>query len=148
MTKACSCGNEFKTYVSKIALGRGKFCSVGCANGYFKGKSFSPKSQFKKGQHPHNFVGRHLNWAGYVQIHSPGHPNHDARGYVKEHRLVMEKHIGRYLTKEEQIHHLNGKKQDNRIENLQLTTHKEHIKIHGPLILKRWHKTLQSCLAS
>lgn len=50
--------------------------------------------------------------------------------YILEHRKVMEDYLGRKLKKEEQIHHINGIKNDNRIENLQITNVYEHIKIH------------------
>ena len=64
--------------------------------------------------------GRYVDRDGYVCIHFPSHPNARGKGYVREHRLVMERSIGRYLTAKEVVHHRNGKKDDNRIENLRL----------------------------
>lgn len=65
--------------------------------------------------------GRIKDGKGYIRINTPEHPNATGTGkYVPEHRLVMEKHLGRYLTKEENVHHKNGIRDDNRLENLEL----------------------------
>ena len=60
------------------------------------------------------------NYHGYKLVHLPDHPASDHRGDVYEHRLVMMKEIGRTLNTHELVHHRNGIKDDNRIENLEI----------------------------
>jgi len=74
---------------------------------------------------------RKANQAGYIYIHRPNHPNATKDGYVMEHRLKMEEKIGRVLKQTEYVHHINGNKKDNRIENLELMKNRrEHSRRH------------------
>ncbi len=79
-----------------------------------------------------NWQGGRRNVRGYIMVYSPAHPNRNANKCVYEHRLVMEQSLGRHLLPSEVVHHKNGIKDDNRIENLELfTSNGEHCKGHG-----------------
>jgi hypothetical protein len=83
------------------------------------------------GEHHPNWKGGKRMNNGYIEVKSPTHPYKGKEGYVREHRLVMESHLGRYLKPDEEVHHINGVKDDNLIENLQLITHREHMRLHN-----------------
>lgn len=66
---------------------------------------------------------------GYVLVRCPGHPNAFGTGYVYEHRLVMEKILGRLLEHSEIVHHKDGNKQNNSPKNLVLFKSIAHHKV-------------------
>lgn len=89
---------------------------------------------------PIHFMEKSSNWkggrilrSGYIYIKLPSHPFSGKQGYIAEHRLVMEKKLGRYLTKKEVVHHINHNRLDNSIDNLEICSSSGlHIKIHHP----------------
>jgi len=85
------------------------------------------KGRFKKNCIPWNKGKSNCNFKtknhrGYIMILCPNHPHPSAANgrYCFEHRLVMEKHLGRYLRPEERIHHKDHDKTNNKINNLEL----------------------------
>lgn len=64
--------------------------------------------------------GRTVDKHGYVLVKSPGHPHATAAGYVREHRLVMERKLGRYLDPDEVVHHKDDDTSNNHPDNLEL----------------------------
>lgn len=69
---------------------------------------------------------------GYMSVYMPDHPHANKDGYIMEHRLVMEKILGRYLESNEVVHHINSKRNDNQPENLMLfSSLSDHRKYHA-----------------
>lgn len=98
-----TCGANFLKQRSALRPNQRTFCSKSCA---------------VAGQHKH---GRNV--AGYRIIR-------DGNRQVYEHRWLMEQHLGRRLGTNEHVHHKNGIKHDNRLENLEVHTASEHHKHH------------------
>ena len=66
----------------------------------------------------------------YKKVKVPDHPNADLRGYVLEHRLVVEKRIERFLKKSEHVHHIDGDVTNNDPDNLEIISNSEHARKH------------------
>lgn len=96
------------------------------------GKKLSPEHRIKviktlkygKGDKSASWNGgRFIDSNGYYRVWVDG-------VYVKEHRLVMEKHLGRRLLKSEHIHHIDGNTLNNNVDNLLIMDRAEHVKMH------------------
>lgn len=102
--KCKNCGNEFYTT-------RNEFCSSKCTYEY-KSKTYNHKLYMEN---------------GYLIKFKKGY---NKKGNVKLHRLIMEEHLGRNLTSDEIVHHIDENKLNNDISNLQVMTRGEHSRLH------------------
>ena len=135
------CGNRFFALLSQQKRrDGGKYCSNSCSK---IGKKLTDLhkeklSISKRGDRNPFWNGGKMTSHGYRLLKRPDHPNANGGGYVFEHRLVMSEHIGRPLTKEEVVHHKNRNRSDNRIENLELLSKREHSQHHIFSTNKNW----------
>ena len=137
----CGCGRIVKPATNRYCKGHKPNPSIvcGCGCGQIISSIEKRSRRSRRWVRGHRFV-QHNNprWNGgknihngYILVRKKDHPFANVSGYVREHRLIMEKHLGRYLDPSEDIHHINGNKSDNRIENLELfKSRSEHTKRH------------------
>jgi hypothetical protein len=100
-----------------------KYCHKHYQRLYRRGETKPQRKRKRKDGEPGS---RNLIPSGYVRIYLPEHPNARSEGTVFEHTLVMSERLGRPLFPDEQVHHKNGIRDDNRDENLVLK-----VKAHG-----------------
>lgn len=104
------------------------YCRSSCFTGYciICRNKFVERCKRKGSQSPKWRGGKTKTSSGYVHIYKPEHPNAINGKYILEHRLFMEQKLGRYLLRDESVHHINGVRDDNRIENLELISPENH----------------------
>jgi hypothetical protein len=115
-----------------------RLCECGCGTVIDMFDKRNRPRRFEYGHNLKQLGKKHPNWRGgriiepkgYGLIYKPDHPYAHVDGYVRENRLIMEEHIGRYLRPDEDVHHINKNKLDNRPENLELIGHAEHTSYH------------------
>jgi len=122
------CGKFFYVQKNQMKKCIPKFCSSPC---FWKSRRFSRVKMNK----------------GYYMVKNREHPRSNSSGYIMEHILIAEKHIGRLLKDGEVIHHINSDPSDNRIENLYLfPSIGSHHSYHGNVRYNNWEKITKSNL--
>lgn len=139
------CGKEFYVKPYMLKKRQNHYCSREC---YAKARSI-----FFSGENNHQYGLRgdkNSSWKhdekikkdGYRMVRCIGHPFSQKDDYIMEHRLVAEKYLltdensvvidgKRYLSPDYVVHHKNGNKLDNRPENLEVMTKKDHVSMHS-----------------
>lgn len=115
--KCSECGKTFHRVPNVVKKDKPTYCSRSCSN---KVTARLHRITRRGSGSPTWKGGRKKAGGGYIELWMPDHPDSNGKGYVKEHRYVMEQHIGRRILPEETVHHKNGVRHDNRIENLEL----------------------------
>ena len=118
--KCQECGKSFTRYESEIKRSKNHFCSRECGYIFWRGRDKKPKD---------GDPSWHINSRGYscYTVHKRNKITGVKKSHrIYQHRMVVEKHLGRKLKNEEIVHHMNGVKTDNRIENLSVCNNHTH----------------------
>ena len=119
----CGCGGIIEIKIHHYKRGIPAFLN------HHSTRVVNPMTGRKRSASPTYKGGRRINPAGYVEVLVGNKGRRSV--YMLEHRLVMQKHLGRELLDSEVVHHINGNKTDNRIENLELMTNSQHTSHHA-----------------
>jgi hypothetical protein len=142
----CNCLTCKKIFFVKryrVKQGRGKYCSRICIwkskswlenlSGKAKKRNYKPLLGMFGFKHPSWKGGKSKSKEGYVLVYS------GKEKYEREHRILMEKKLGRKLEKWEQVHHKNGMRDDNRLSNLEIVVASRHFgQVRCPHCLKKF----------
>ncbi len=117
----CDCGTTIEKLTKDLRIG--DVVSCGCKK----------REQMKSrgAAHPAWLGGKREDRDGYVLIYAPDHRWPRNGGYVREHVLVMELHIGRRVNKNECVHHVDHDRKNNNLSNLKLMLRTEHSSDHA-----------------
>lgn len=134
LVKCATCDKERNVVWAKFNKGSVDCFKCACIK---RAKIMNKKHPRGKGEKCHNWKGgRIIDKDGYICIYKPEHPyaNQGGKKYVFEHRLIVEEHLKRILEPQECVHHINGKIDDNRLENLYLFEDNiKHLNFHNRL---------------
>ena len=124
-----------------------KFCSLSCYQSQRKGVSRPYMWGRFLAEKSSNWRGGRYKSDGYVWVYCPEHPTAKDKRYVLEHRLIVEKFLGRYLKKAEFVHHKDGKRDNNKLNNLVLLNAGEHSILHSKdREVAGWSRKYASCV--
>lgn len=124
------CGIKFKCFAARVRAGGGRFCSMECRDTHNVG------------------VNHHRHVPEYAYSLASGYMirrDKQTGKNVRQHREIVELEIGRKLTSDEVVHHINGIKCDNRVENLMVVGRYDHSQIHKKLRFAKWSQSVNEC---
>lgn len=122
-TKCEECGTRLARFPSQLAPRKyGSFCNKDCLGRF--------RTRFLLADRSANFKSGWSTNRKYISVYVPWHPKAKKNGHYDLHRLLAEARLGRYLTKDEIVHHKDENHLNNHWDNLVVTSQSEHAKLH------------------